>query len=72
MNSRQLVRFIVLSIEPLIRESRPSAKKRGIDRKMRLAEVVIAKESDFGVRDVQYTCITHLGHILREGDIALG
>ena len=42
------------------------------DRKIRLAEVVIARERDFGVNDVQYTCITHLGNILREGDVVLG
>lgn len=72
MNSRNLVRFIVLSIDPILQSHRPSAKTRGVDRKLRMAEIIIAKESDFGVRDVQYTCITHLGHIIKEGDTVLG
>jgi hypothetical protein len=46
---------------------RASAKRRGLDKKMRLAEVVVARESDLGVNDTQHTCVTHLGHILKEG-----
>ena len=39
---------------------------------MRLAEVIVAREKDFGVNDQQYSCITHLGNILREGDVVFG
>jgi len=42
------------------------------DRKLRLAEVTLARESDLGVNDTQFVCVSHLGNILREGDIALG
>ncbi len=53
--------------------SRPSARKKGgFDRKFKLAEVVVARERDFGVTDTQYTCITHLGNILKDGDVVLG
>lgn len=72
MNSRQLVRYVVLSLELMLPSNRPSAKKRGVDRKMRLAECVVAREKDFGVNDVQFTCVTHIGHLLRVGDVALG
>jgi nonsense-mediated mRNA decay protein 3 len=72
MHSRQLTRYIVLSLEPLLVNARPSAKIRGSDRKLRLAECVVARERDLGVNDTQFTCITHLGHLLREGDIVLG
>jgi len=52
---------------------RPSSKQRGgHDKKMRLVEVTVAREKDFGVNDTQFTVITHLGNILKEGDIALG
>jgi nonsense-mediated mRNA decay protein 3 len=51
---------------------RASAKRRGLDKKMRLAEVVVARESDLGVNDTQHTCVTHLGHILKEGDMVFG
>lgn len=72
MTSRQFTKFTILSVEPILQVARPSAKKRGVDRKMRLAECVIARERDFGVNDTQLTCTTSLGHILREGDTVLG
>jgi len=43
-----------------------------INHKVRLAEVIVAREKDFGVNDQQYSCITHLGNILREGDVVFG
>lgn len=70
--SRELIKFVVLSLEPVLAAARPSAKKRGTDRKIRIAECVVARERDFGVTDMQFHCVTHLGHILREGDIVLG
>ena len=65
-------RFIVLSVEPLLTQARPSAKKRGVDRKIRMAECVVARERDLGSSDEQFRCVTHLGHILREGDVVMG
>jgi hypothetical protein len=64
--------FVVLSAEPVLAESRPTARKRGVDRKMRLAEIVVARERDFGVNDTQFTVLSHLGHLLREGDLVQG
>jgi len=40
--------------------------------KLAWAEVVVAKTSDFGVNDKQYTTVTHLGHLLNPGDTAAG
>ena len=74
MNSKQLIKYTVLSVEPIIKELRTSAKSRGkgSDRKIKLAEVVVVRERDFGVNDTQFTCITHLGNLLKEGDTVLG
>lgn len=79
MNSRQLIRFVVLSVEAMPDHEvarlkhRPSARQRGGKvRKMRLAECIVAREKDFGTNDTQFSVITHLGNVLREGDIALG
>lgn len=72
MTSRSLIKYYVLSIDPIIAQSRPSAKRRGFDRKSRLAECVVARERDFGVNDTQFTCVTHLGHVLKEGDLVMG
>ena len=73
MNSKQLVKYVVLSVDPIVRQIRPSAKTRGSgDRKIRLAEVVVARERDFGANDKQFTVVTHLGNLLKEGDTVLG
>ena len=38
----------------------------------RLAECIVAKEDDLGVNDTQFSCVSHLGNILNEGDVVLG
>lgn len=42
------------------------------DRKLRLAEVTVARERDLGVNDTQFVVVSHLGNILREGDVVEG
>ena len=34
--------------------------------------VEVAKESDFGVNDIKFQCVTHLGNLLQVGDVVLG
>ena len=36
------------------------------------ADVVVARESDLGVNDDTFTCLSHLGHLIRSGDVVLG
>jgi nonsense-mediated mRNA decay protein 3 len=55
MTSRELLPFVVLSVEPIMQDARASAKKRGAGRKVQMAECVVARESDFGVNDTQFT-----------------
>jgi hypothetical protein len=38
----------------------------------KLAECVIAREKDFGMNDIQFSCVTHLGPVLHAGDLVLG
>jgi hypothetical protein len=45
--------------------------KTSID-KYALADVLVARESDFGVNDVTFSTVTHLGHIIQPGDTVLG
>jgi hypothetical protein len=40
--------------------------------KYALADVEVARESDFGVNDTTYNCVSHLGHLLQPGDVVLG
>lgn len=113
MSSKQLIRYVVLSVEPVLgqfdlplssqgsvashatpashavweassqgsgtmgsraRRSRLRglSSGSGVHRKTRLAECVVARERDLGVNDTQFTCVTHLGNILKEGDVVLG
>jgi nonsense-mediated mRNA decay protein 3 len=37
-----------------------------------LADVQVARESDFGSNDETFNCVTHLGNLIRPGDIVLG
>jgi len=60
--SKQLIPYIVLDINPI-------GTTHG---KIVLAEATVARESDFGTNDTQYIAKTHLGHILKPGDTALG
>ena len=78
LSANRLVRFIVLDIEPCGSESKYSGDdkrytgpKSDVDM-YRLADVEAVRESDFGVNDESYHCVTHLGHILKVGDLVLG
>eukprot|EP00010_Vexillifera_abyssalis_P004754 CAMPEP_0201552722 /NCGR_PEP_ID=MMETSP0173_2-20130828/17064_1 /ASSEMBLY_ACC=CAM_ASM_000268 /TAXON_ID=218659 /ORGANISM="Vexillifera sp., Strain DIVA3 564/2" /LENGTH=510 /DNA_ID=CAMNT_0047963247 /DNA_START=92 /DNA_END=1624 /DNA_ORIENTATION=+ len=59
----QLIEFIVLDINP------SSDRSHG---KLRLADVQLVRERDFGVNDRKYLARTHLGNILKTGDSVLG
>lgn len=73
MTTRQFTKFIVLSVEPVLMKERACvSSKRGHDRKSKLAECVIVREKDFGVNDTQFTVLTHLGNLLRDGDVVQG
>jgi len=83
-SSRRLQRFIVLDLELCHDDTtkqyhhsnnndRPlyQGPSSTID-KYALADVVVARESDFGRNDETYTCVTHLGNLLQAGDTVLG
>ncbi|KAJ4826388.1 hypothetical protein Tsubulata_026130 [Turnera subulata] len=59
LTSRQLVEYIVLDVD--------------VDgSKYALADVQVARLSDFGKNDAIFSVKTHLGHLLKPGDHALG
>nr|CAG8635754.1 1419_t:CDS:2 [Entrophospora candida]CAG8639558.1 5015_t:CDS:2 [Entrophospora candida] len=61
-SAQSLTEYYVLDVEPL-------PQVRG---KYMLAEVQVAKSTDFGRNDQTYFVRTHLGNILKSGDLALG
>ena len=70
MHSRHLIRFVVLSVEPIVECIRASAKQKRAN--SRLAECIVAKVRDFGICDQQFSVKTHLGYVLKENDVVLG
>ena len=62
MHQKQLIEFVVLDIEPLnVQNGRHQ-----------LADIEIARSSDFGRNDITFNVKTHLGNVLHPGDIVLG
>lgn len=58
----QLTRFVVLDV----------INSNVNNGKYNLAEVHIARERDLGSNDTQFVTLTHLGNLLKPGDLALG
>lgn len=79
LTSKRLVRFIVLDVERCHdgiygdhKNQLYRGPKSGVVNKYALADVQVARESDFGVNDDTFQCVTHLGNLLQVGDVVLG
>mmetsp|Transcript_18278 Transcript_18278/g.25358 ORF Transcript_18278/g.25358 Transcript_18278/m.25358 type:complete len:633 (+) Transcript_18278:85-1983(+) len=70
----RLTRYVVLGKEPIPLEVRRNVSKRAPTRKRRnqLAHVTLAKEDDLGVNDMQLEEKSHVGYLLKAGDVCLG
>ncbi|CAH3020907.1 unnamed protein product [Porites evermanni] len=68
---KQLTEFMVLQIEP-VESQNPKASSSNLSQRHVLADAWVARMQDLGVNDTQYHCRTHLGHLLKTGDTALG
>ncbi|KAF2290505.1 hypothetical protein GH714_014162 [Hevea brasiliensis] len=66
LTSRQLVEYIVLDVEIISPEVNNGGSRYA------LAEAQVARLADFGKNDTIFFIKTHLGHILKPGDQALG
>jgi len=51
---------------------RADVSERSISRRHRLADVTVARTSDLGSNDQTFLVRSHLGHLLRAGDLVLG
>ena len=83
LSSKRLVRFVVLDVELCdssysndygtnnMKQQLYKGPQSGVT-KYALADVEIARESDFGVSDETFQVVTHLGHLLNVGDVVLG
>lgn len=68
----RLMRYVVLGKEPVHLER--NASRRGVGRKQRskLASISAARESDLGTNDSQIEERSHLGYLMKGGDVCLG
>lgn len=85
---KQLIEFIVLDVEKadshaldnsyfsdLSEQDQSSMNSKSVNKyshKLQLALVTVAKSADLGKTDTSHEVISHLGHILRAGDLVLG
>jgi len=73
--AERMIRWVVLDVEPcepndgteLLYEGPPS----GVT-KYAMANALVARESDMGLNDTTYSCVTHLGNLIQPGDVVLG
>ncbi|OIT38627.1 PREDICTED: 60S ribosomal export protein NMD3-like [Nicotiana attenuata] len=66
LSSRQLVEYVVLDVDVVSEEVNIGGAKYV------LADIQVARVSDFGKNDTMFSVRTHLGHLLNPGDYALG
>jgi nonsense-mediated mRNA decay protein 3 len=72
-SQKQMVEYVVLNVEPVVDEKiqgrRVVRGGRGI---IKLADVEVARSSDLGTNDQRFMTRTHLGHLLKPGDMVFG
>ncbi|KAM3283395.1 60S ribosomal export protein NMD3 [Capsicum chacoense] len=66
LSSRQLVQYVVLDVDVVSEEVSIGGSKYV------LADIQVARVSDFGKNDTIFSVRTHLGHLLESGDYAFG
>jgi len=72
MGQGQLVEYVVIDVEADSRSQGDYNRKTAYSEKVVLAEVTLARSTDFGVNDEQTKCLSHLGGLLKAGDNVLG
>ncbi|CAK4077763.1 unnamed protein product [Aphanomyces euteiches] len=70
-SSKQLTEYTVLDSTPMEIPMKGGVPVR-TNRKTRLAELEIVRNSDFGVNDTRFQTVSHLGMLLNVGDTAMG
>ena len=68
----RMTRFVVLGKEPVFLRQNVSKRSTSKKQKSRLAELTLAKEDDLGVNDVQCIERSHVGYLMKAGDVCAG
>jgi nonsense-mediated mRNA decay protein 3 len=68
----RMTRFVVLSKEPVLLRRNVSKRAASRKQKSRLANLTLARENDLGVNDHQFEERSHVGYLLKAGDVCVG
>jgi nonsense-mediated mRNA decay protein 3 len=68
----RLSRYVVLGKEPVFLRQNISKRSANRKQKSRLASLTVAKEDDLGLNDNQYEEQSHVGYLLKAGDVCVG
>lgn len=68
----RFVRYIILGKDPVIAEQNQSKKAATRRNRAKLACLTTARENDLGINDVQFEERSHVGYLMKSGDVALG
>eukprot|EP00934_Nitzschia_sp_Nitz4_P004800 Nitzschia sp. Nitz4//scaffold112_size70979//1580//3463//NITZ4_005889-RA/size70979-snap-gene-0.125-mRNA-1//1//CDS//3329533226//4790//frame0 len=68
----RMTRFVVLGKEPVVLERNVSKRATSRKLKNRLASLTLARESDLGMNDNQYEEQSHVGYLMKAGDVCVG
>mmetsp|Transcript_1344 Transcript_1344/g.1979 ORF Transcript_1344/g.1979 Transcript_1344/m.1979 type:complete len:603 (+) Transcript_1344:54-1862(+) len=68
----RLTRYVVLGKDAVFLERNHSKKAVGRKQRSKLATITAARESDLGMNDSQIEERSHLGYLLKSGDVCLG
>lgn len=68
----RLTRYVILGKDPVFLERNQSKKSIGKKQRSKLASITAARESDLGLNDAQIEERSHLGYLMKSGDVCLG
>jgi nonsense-mediated mRNA decay protein 3 len=68
----RFVRYIILGKDPVIMEQNQSKKAPTRRNRAKLACLTTARENDLGVNDIQFEERSHVGYLMKSGDVAIG
>lgn len=68
----RFVRYMILGKDPVMIEQNVSRKAATRRNKSKLALLTVAKEADLGINDIQIEEQSHVGYLMKAGDIAVG
>lgn len=68
----RLTRYVILGKDPVFLERNMSKKAVGKKQRSKLASITAARESDLGANDSQMEEHSHLGYLMKSGDVCMG